>query len=102
MDPISSILLAVFGVLGIFMLVRIVKYASRTMDREQVNRQRLPDAPAPDAQPRSASPPERPASRSREIWLGMAPVEVEAALGLPETMAELGEKGPLQVQKHDG
>ena len=92
MDPISFILLALFGVLGIFVLVRIVKYASRTVDREQTINRRPADTPAPDGQPRSASVQETPATKPKEVKLGMTPAEVEAALGSPETKADLGEK----------
>ncbi len=74
-DPVSVILLVLFGVLGVFILVRIVKYASRTVDKEQKNKQ-----------------PQTPTAKPREVRLGMTTTEVEATLGLPETKVDLGEK----------
>jgi len=65
-----DVLSILLGILAIFIIVRIVKAASRTVDEEQK---------------KSAVPP-------KEIRLGMVPAEVEAALGVPETMVDLGEK----------
>jgi hypothetical protein len=83
--------MVLLGVLGIFILVRIVKYASRTVEDEQRKKQSASGAPAP----------------AKGVKLGMTPVEVEAALGLPETKAELGEKllyrfQGMTVEFHNG
>lgn len=68
-DALGFVLYVLFGILGIFILVRIVKAASRTVNREQAA-QREP----------------------AQVRLGMTPAEVESALGQPETRADLGEK----------
>jgi xanthosine utilization system XapX-like protein len=90
-DPASFILIVLFGVLGIFILVRIVKYASRTVDKEQAKQQWVPRAPAP----------------AKEVRLSMTPAEVEAAVGVPDTKVDLGEKvlykyKNMTVEFHDG
>jgi len=90
-DQANLILMVLLGVLGIFILVRIVKYASRTVEDEQRKKQSASGAPAP----------------AKGVKLGMTPVEVEAALGLPETKAELGEKllyrfQGMTVEFHNG
>ncbi len=92
MDPLSFILIVLVGVLAIFMVVRIAKYASRTVDKEQKNEHGLSDRPASDAQPVSGIPSQAPATKSKELRLGVTAIEVESALGLPETKADLGEK----------
>jgi hypothetical protein len=69
-DPVSFILFVLFGVLGIFIIVRIVKAASRTVDKER----------------------KQSAASLKEVKLGMTPPEVEAALGVPETSVDLSEK----------
>ena len=84
-DPLSFILLVLFGVLGIFIIVRIVKAASRTVDEEQKNSGVF----------------------VKEVKLGMTPAEIVAALGLPETKADLGEKvlykyKNMTVEFHNG
>lgn len=81
----SFILLVLFGVLGIFIIVRIVKAASRTVDEEQKNSGVF----------------------VKEVKLGMTPAEIVAALGLPETKADLGEKvlykyKNMTVEFHNG
>lgn len=41
-DGAGAVLFILFAVLGIFMLVRIVKFASRTVDGERKDRRNLP------------------------------------------------------------
>jgi hypothetical protein len=65
-DFLSLILYALLGVLAIFIIVRIVKAASRTVDKEQ-----------------------RAGRQPAQIKLGMTTLEVETALGLPEARADL-------------
>jgi len=91
-DLVGLLLLVLFAVLGIFVVVRIVKAASRTVDQEQKNKQGYPRASAPNSSPGPAAVPQPSANKPKEIKLGMTPADVEAALGLPETKVDLGEK----------
>jgi hypothetical protein len=61
--PLSLIVLALLGVLSIFILVRVVKHASRTVDKERKNAQ-----------------PQAPATKTREAALGMTEI------GTPTTL----------------
>lgn len=84
-DPMSLILFVLFGILGIFIIVRIAKAASRTVDREQ--RQGVASV--------------------KHVNLGMTPTEVESVLGMPETKVDLTEKvlykyKNMTVQFRDG
>jgi len=91
-DLVGLLLYGLFGVLGIFIIVRIVKAASRTVDQEQKNKQEYPKANARNTTTGAATAPQPSANKPKEIKLGMTPAEVEAALGLPETKIDLGEK----------
>jgi hypothetical protein len=68
-DVLGFVLVVLFGILGIFILVRIVNAASRSVDKEQEAKR-------------------RPAL----VRLGMTPAEVESALGPPQTRVDLGPK----------
>ena len=82
---VSFVLVALIGTLGIFIIVRIAKAASHTVDKEQKESGKF----------------------VKEVKLGMIPAEVEAALGLPETKVDLAEKvlykyKNMTVEFHDG
>lgn len=97
MDPVSFILLLLFGVLVIFIIVRIVNAAQRVVDREQGDKQGRLAASVSNAPPQPA--PALPPGKPKEVKLGMTPEEVESALGPPQTKADLGEK---VLYKYDG
>jgi hypothetical protein len=84
-DPVGRLLLILTGILVIFFIVRIVKAASRTVDKEK----------------------KKSGAFVKEVKLGMTPADVEAALGSPETKVDLGEKvlykyKNMTVEFHDG
>jgi hypothetical protein len=84
-DPAGLVIVVLIGILAIFIIVRIVKFASRTVDEEQ----------------------KKIGAFVKEVKLGMTPAEVEAVLGLPETKVDLGEKilykyKNMTVEFHDG
>jgi len=75
--PLSLILLALLGVLSIFILVRIVTYASRTADEERKNTQPL-----------------APATKPFERTLGMTEIRTRTTLGRTKQQTE-GLKSPM-------
>lgn len=88
----AAILLLLFGVWVVFMLVRTVKYAWRTVDEEQkCNQQVLTGSIAFSLpEPTLISRPE--VTEPKVIRFGMTPEEVESALGTPQTKVDLGAK----------
>src|SRR2546428_110675 len=108
MDEAAGFVLAVLlGVLLIFIIVRIGKAASRTVDQEQKAKQGYPKASGPNDLVGPVPAPQRSPSGAKEIKLGMTPAEVEAHLGLPETKVDLGAKvlykyKDMSIEFHDG
>jgi hypothetical protein len=86
MDDFAGIIVMVLvGILAIFMIVRLVKSASRTVDEEQ----------------------KKNGASVKEVTLGMTLARVELELGLPETKVDLGEKvlykyKNMTVEFHNG
>ncbi len=121
-DPLALVMFGLFGVLGVFLIVRLVKHASHTVDEEQGNKQhtsywedkcpkcgaknsplakycRVCGVPAPmldPTNPVSQSPSGQVAEGQtgipKEVRLGMTPIEVQRVLGVPHTKADLGTK----------
>jgi hypothetical protein len=87
-DLVGFVLVVLIGILAIFIIVRIVKAASRTVDKEQKEKGAIVRRWEPSWEPSSESQ----TLFVKEVKLGMTPAEVESALGLPETKADLGEK----------
>jgi hypothetical protein len=84
-DPVGIIVMVLVVILAIFLIVRLVKFASRTVDEEQ----------------------KKGGASVKEVTLGMTPARVELELGLPETKVDLGEKVLYQyknmtVEFHNG
>ena len=125
-DLLSLALYVLFGIVGIFIIVSIAKAASRTVDTERrgsgASGQTQKGAmfcvhcgkPVWDTDVfcthcgiGHGQTPILIAPAVKEIRLGMTPAEVEAALGAPETKADLGEKAlykykNMTVEFHDG
>ncbi len=84
-DPTGIIVMVLVGILAIFLIVRLVKFASRTVDEEQ----------------------KKSGASVKEVTLGMTLARVELGLGLPETKVDLGEKvlykyKNMTVEFHNG